>query len=289
MAGAARYNLALYTVADSHQRLDDVVAPAATFTHTDRTAGTTYYYWVRAMNASGEDGEWSDRKEATPSDEQSSTATPTATPASNTTATPTATATLGPTPTPTPTPTPPAAPAAPAQRAALVALYQATGGPNWLHSDKWMSNEPLSTWRGVSTDESGHVTRIFLAINNLDGSIPDLSALANLRELQLWGNKLSGSIPDLSVLANLRHLDLGSNELSGSIPDLSALSKHLGDNQLSGSIPDLSGLTSLRPAEMQSCASLERMTISLHTLGHADKRVDSRPERAHQLDGHILI
>ena len=268
VAGAERYDLALYTVADGHQRLDDVVAPATTFTHTDRTAGTTYYYWVRGVSAAGEKGEWSERKDATPSDEQSSTATPTVTPTSNPTATPTATATLAPTPTPTPTP-----PAAPAQRAALVALYQATDGDNWLHSDKWLSNEPLDTWRGVSTDESGHVTRIFLAINNLDGSIPDLSALANLRELQLWGNKLSGSIPDLSVLANLRHLDLGSNELSGSIPDLSAftnlthlflygnnlsgsipdlsaLSKleelSLGDNQLSGSIPDLSGLTSLR-------------------------------------------
>ena len=104
VAGAARYNLALYTVADGHQRFDDVVAPATTFTHPDLTTGRTYYYWVRAVTASGQEGEWSERKHATPSDEQSSTATPTATPASNTTATPTATATLAPTPTPTPTP-----------------------------------------------------------------------------------------------------------------------------------------------------------------------------------------
>ena len=93
VAGAARYNLALYTVADGHQRLDDVVAPTSTFRHTDLTAGRTYYYWVRAVSAAGEEGEWSDRKDATPSDEQLSTATPTATPVSNATATPTATAT----------------------------------------------------------------------------------------------------------------------------------------------------------------------------------------------------
>ena len=43
--GAARYNLALYTVADGHQRLDDVVAPATTYTHPELTAGRTYYYW----------------------------------------------------------------------------------------------------------------------------------------------------------------------------------------------------------------------------------------------------
>ena len=86
--GAVRYKLALYTVADGHQRLEDVVAPATTYTHTDLTAGRTYYYWVGAVNAAGGKVEWSERKGATPSDEQSSTATPTATPASNATATP---------------------------------------------------------------------------------------------------------------------------------------------------------------------------------------------------------
>ena len=271
VAGAARYNLALYTVADGHQRLDDVVAPATTFTHTDRTAGTTYYYWVRGVSASGEKGDWSARMEATASDEQSTTATPTATPASNTTATPTTTATLA--PTPTPTPTPPPAPAAPAQRAALVALYQATDGDNWYYSENWLSNEPLDTWRGVTTDESGNVTGLFLTDNRLRGPIPDLSALTflkelylgnnelggvipdlsqftNLTELSLWGAQLSGQIPDLSALVNLKELYLYTNQLSGPIPDLSTLTNltqlDLGGNRLSGHIPDLLRLTKLR-------------------------------------------
>ena len=104
--GAARYNLALYTEADGHQRLEDVVAPATTYTHPDLITGRTYYYWVRGVSAAGEDGEWSERKHATASDEQSTTATPTATPASTATATPTTTATPASNATATPTATP---------------------------------------------------------------------------------------------------------------------------------------------------------------------------------------
>ena len=210
VAGAARYHLALYTEADGHQRLEDVDAPATTFTHPDLTAGRTYYYWVRAVRASGEEGEWSERKHATASDEQSSTATPTATPASNATATPTATATLASTPTVTP-------PAAFAQRAALVALYQATDGANWWHFDNWLSTEPLDTWYGVNTDASGHVTELFLTDNRLRGTIPDLSILTNLTNLFLGSNQLTGSIPDLSALTSLTNLDLSRNQLSGPI------------------------------------------------------------------------
>ena len=131
VSGAARYHLALFTVADGHQRLDDVVAPATTFTHPDLTAGRTYYYWVRGVSAAGEEGDWSERKHATVAAAPSPTATPTVTPAP-----------------------------ADRERAALIALYNATGGANWRRSVNWLSNEPLSTWSGVYTDENGHVTTL---------------------------------------------------------------------------------------------------------------------------------
>ena len=43
---------------------------------------------------------------------------------------------------------------APAQdRAALVVLYGATGGPNWTDNTNWVYfREPLSEWHGVSTE-----------------------------------------------------------------------------------------------------------------------------------------
>ena len=41
-----------------------------------------------------------------------------------------------------------------ADREALVALYDATGGTNWTNNTNWLSNEPLSEWYGVETDET---------------------------------------------------------------------------------------------------------------------------------------
>ena len=47
-------------------------------------------------------------------------------------------------------------------REALVALYNATGGPNWRNNHNWLSNAPLGQWYGVTTDSSGRVTELDL-------------------------------------------------------------------------------------------------------------------------------
>ena len=44
-------------------------------------------------------------------------------------------------------------------RAALVALYNATGGPNWTQNNNWLSDVPISKWQGVTTDDNGRVHR----------------------------------------------------------------------------------------------------------------------------------
>ena len=62
---------------------------------------------------------------------------------------------------------------------------------------------------------------IDLSSAQLSGSIPDLSALANLTSLALERNSLTGTLPSsLGELQNLQSLSLGSNVLlSGTIPD----------------------------------------------------------------------
>ncbi len=166
----------------------------------------------------------------------------------------------------------------PSDRAALIAIYNATNGPNWLPIRDWLSDKPIGEWEGVHTDNnrvtelhlngyrlSGsmpweHLTKLTelralrIQDNQLSGSIsPDLGKLSKLQELFLGNNQLSGSIPlELGELSNLRHLYLESNQLSGSIPpqlgELTNLrSLNLYDNQLSGSIPpQLGELTNLR-------------------------------------------
>ena len=129
-------------------------------------------------------------------------------------------------------------------RAALVALYNATDGPNWMRRYNWLSDEVLGSWYGVEMDGYGRVRELALAGNGLSGSIPpELGDLARLEALDLYVNELAGSIPpQLGNLASLELLVLGGNQLSGPIPpELGKLVNlkrmYLGWNELSGSIP----------------------------------------------------
>ena len=132
-----------------------------------------------------------------------------------------------------------------ADRGALVALYDATGGANWTYNTNWLTSKALSEWYGVETDEDGRVRELNLNGNKLSGEIPaQLGRLTNLEYLYLALNKLSGTIPaELGRLANLQKLYLSKNELSGEIPvelgDLTTLqSLYLDENELmTGTIP----------------------------------------------------
>ena len=45
-------------------------------------------------------------------------------------------------------------------RAALVALYNATDGANWTNNTNWLSTEALSEWYGIRTDASDRVVQL---------------------------------------------------------------------------------------------------------------------------------
>ena len=175
-------------------------------------------------------------------------------------------------------------------RAALEALYDATGGPDWTDNTNWKTSAPLGEWHGVTTDIDGRVNWLNLGGNELSGSIPgDLGDLANLRELHLPGNELSGSIPgDLGDLANLRELHLPGNELSGSIPgDLGDLANlqvlDLAVNDLTGPIPAALGrlenlewlvlggneLSGAIPAALGDLANLQYLYLESNELNGA--------------------
>ena len=167
-------------------------------------------------------------------------------------------------------------------RAALTALYEATDGPNWIESDKWLTDAPLGDWHGVATDESGRVQQLWLSDNGLTGKLPAaLGSLASLVGLGLSNNDLTGEIPvELGNLANLQFLELGNNGLAGSMPaelgDLTALVElGLSNNDLRSEIPaelgDLANLQVLElsnndlagalPAELGGLADLRRLVL----------------------------
>ena len=127
-------------------------------------------------------------------------------------------------------------------RAALVALYEATDGPYWVDAENWLTDAPLGEWYGVATDNSGRVVRLDLdgrwdsgaqeyISHGLTGRIPaELGSLTGLVRLDLSVNELSGPMPpELGELGSLTLLNLSNNDLSGAIP---------------GELADLAGLTS---------------------------------------------
>ena len=138
-------------------------------------------------------------------------------------------------------------------RTALLQLYNATGGDNWLESTNWLTSRALSTWYGVTTDSQGRITELNLTRNQLKGKLPpELANLTNLEVLALGGNQLTGTVPTwLSSLTNLQELYLWGNKLTGEIPtelgNLTNLEQlYLFENQLTGPIPsELGNLTNL--------------------------------------------
>ena len=178
-------------------------------------------------------------------------------------------------------------------RDALTALYRATGGQSWRHSDNWLTNAPLREWYGVNIDSAGRVVSVELSDNGLRNSIPpEIGDLTALKVLDIDDNCLSGPIaPAIGNLAALESLSVSYTGLdyrgrercvlTGPIPPeigkLTALRElHLYGNHLSGPIPrEIGNLVSLEslnlednrlsgpiPPEIGNLAALEWLNLS---------------------------
>ena len=176
-------------------------------------------------------------------------------------------------------------------RDALVALYNATDGPNWTNSTNWLSDKPLGDWHGVSASND-RVTELDLPENQLTGSIPsELGNLTNLESLSLGYNQLTGSIPpQLGQLTKLWQLHLAGTGLTGEIPpELGQLTRleflTLSVNHLTGPIPpQLGQLTNLQELAL----SYNRLTGSIPTeLGNLQGLTFSLSLRDNLLTGPI--
>ena len=108
---------------------------------------------------------------------------------------------------------------------ALVPIYAATGGDEWIDNSGWLEGK-VKDWHGI-TFEDGMITAIDLSDNNLTGSFPDITAdLRDVASIDLSGNFLEG-MADLSLLeaeGSLTSIDVTLNKLDygdlDQIPDI---------------------------------------------------------------------
>ena len=88
------------------------------------------------------------------------------------------------------------------QRDALIAVYNATGGPSWTDKTNWLGAPGTEcTWYGVECDDTqSNVTALLPFANNMSGSLPAaIGQLPNLENLYAGGNALSGNVPPNSA------------------------------------------------------------------------------------------
>ncbi|WP_282049033.1 T9SS type B sorting domain-containing protein [Maribacter aquivivus] len=145
----------------------------------------------------------------------------------------------------------------PTERAALLAFYNATDGPNWtsendadLTNDWDFTGNVTDDWYGL-TIFNGNVisldmnpTNTTATPNNLTGILPDeIGDLIYLQYFDVGLENISGSIPNrITELTELRYINLRANQLTGPIPNnIGNLTElfyiDFGNNQLTGEIP----------------------------------------------------
>jgi len=160
------------------------------------------------------------------------------------------------------------------ERAALIALYNATGGEKWKVKDNWLGPAGTEgTWSGVTVAD-GHVVELNLADNSLFGSLPEeIGDLPELRLLDLHGsvvlypmppigmpittNSLEGPLPPaIGKLKRLRTLNLRLSRMGGPIPSEIGLLSNLIELDITGN-----AFSSL-PLELENLTSLGKLRLS---------------------------
>ena len=151
---------------------------------------------------------------------------------------------------------------------ALVAIYNASDGPNWA-KNQWELDKPLDDWKAVTVTE-GRVTALKLTTSGIitkEWTLPaEIGDLAELTDLRISSNKLTGEIPEsVYGLEKLEKLYFQNDNLTGALSaDLAKLTNltelYVDRNaNMSGSIPP----------EIGQLKKLARINISQTGIGGA--------------------
>ncbi len=159
------------------------------------------------------------------------------------------------------------------ERNALIAFYNAMNGPNWKDNSNWCSDKPVTEWSGINywpgsdlSDEK-HVVSIYMADNNLCGTLPaEMADLTKLLYLRL--NESSGSIIDyenVSNITSLENLFIGPGDFySPSMDDIyncyTTIPENIGNLQ-NLTFLEISGVKGVIPESLFSLSRLKNLEL----------------------------
>jgi hypothetical protein len=156
---------------------------------------------------------------------------------------------------------------------ALKAIYEATGGAKWLHQDNWLSDEPVSTWYGV-TVRGGMVIGLDMAANNLTGTLPAaLQDLYALQELYVQNNRLTGL---KNLPSSLENLNCAGNRLAA-LPELPELRELACANNALTVLPELPATLRSLACDSNALAALPALPERLSMLSCGHNRLAELP------------
>ena len=132
------------------------------------------------------------------------------------------------------------------EREALIAIYDALDGDNWINNENWCSDKPLEEWYGLMVNE-GRVFYISLTGNNLHGHLPaSISNLSKLEQLYIDYNDITSLPEELWDLKDLSSLHISGNKgiksISSGIKKLTKLSNFSCDQPLCDGFYELTSL-----------------------------------------------
>lgn len=186
------------------------------------------------------------------------------------------------------------------QRYALMVLYFATSGDQWLYDLNFSNAERdechwnhsfrqlggSSIVLGVGCNDDDQVTSIAIDAMGLAGILPpELSLLTHLQHLSLDNNSLEGALPvSLHTMTQLESLELKNNHFATQVP------KWLGNlNKLKTLALSNNSFRSTLPSELEKMTSLNSLALDDNTLSGDLAVLEKMPwlKNIHLQDNHF--